>query len=144
MTGLGRDPGRVLQFFLVLSSRTLHRKRARSSGQTVIGVPITDISQYHTLGAGAAVKTTSQGSRHIVSFIKLTHKQNGPMKEIKILQKKGFNYHQRHKENYFLDTIIGRKFGVSFVELGARQAELYWPIVSGNTITGSCFVLSHV
>ena len=55
------------------------------------------------------------------------------MEEIKILEKKGSRYHYRHKENYFLDTIIGRKFGVSFVEL-CRQAELYWPIVSCNTI----------
>ena len=39
------------------------------------------------------------------------------MEEIKILEKKGSRYHYRHKENYFLDTIIGRKFGVSFVDL---------------------------
>ena len=39
------------------------------------------------------------------------------MEEIKILEKKGSRYHYRNKENYFLDTIIGRKFGVSFVDL---------------------------
>ena len=64
-----------------------------------------------------AKKKQCVGSHHILSIIKLTHKQNGPMEEIKILEKKGSRYHYRHKENYFLDTIIGRKFGVSFVDL---------------------------
>ena len=41
-----------------------------------------------------------------------------------------------------MDTIIGRNFGVSFVEL-CRQAELYWPIVSCNTIRVAGFVLGR-
>ena len=41
-----------------------------------------------------------------------------------------------------MDTIIGRNFGVSFVEL-CRQPELYWPIVSWNTIREARFVLGR-